>query len=32
MDLGINHNADFTKWVVSAGLLTDPFVLIDVGR
>jgi len=31
MDLGINHNADFTKWVVSAGLLTDPFVLIDVG-
>jgi len=31
MDLGINHNADFTKWVVSAGLLTEPFVLIDVG-
>jgi len=31
MDLGINHNADFTKWVVNAGLLTDPFVLIDVG-
>src|SRR5262245_66092359 len=31
MDLGINHNADFTKWVVSAGLLAEPFVLIDVG-
>ena len=31
MDLGINHNADFTKWVVSAGLLTEHFVLIDVG-
>jgi FkbM family methyltransferase len=31
MDLGINHNAHFTKWVVSAGLLTEPFVLIDVG-
>src|SRR5215467_5131791 len=31
MDLGINHNAAFTKWVVSAGLLTEPFVLIDVG-
>jgi FkbM family methyltransferase len=31
MDLGINHNADFTKWVVTAGLLTEPFVLIDVG-
>jgi len=31
MDLGINHNADFTKWMVSAGLLTEPFVLIDVG-
>jgi FkbM family methyltransferase len=31
MDLGINHNAEFTKWVVSAGLLTEPFVLIDVG-
>jgi FkbM family methyltransferase len=31
MDLGINHNADFTKWVVSAGLLREPLVLIDVG-
>jgi FkbM family methyltransferase len=31
MDLGINHNAGFTKWVVSAGLLREPFVLIDVG-
>src|SRR5262249_42596467 len=31
MDLGINHNADFTKWVVSAGLLAEPLVLIDVG-
>src|SRR5262249_43764500 len=31
MDLGVNHNADFTKWVVSAGLLAEPLVLIDVG-
>jgi FkbM family methyltransferase len=31
MDLARNRNAEFTKWVVSAGLLTDPFVLIDVG-
>jgi hypothetical protein len=26
-----NGNAEFTKWVVSAGLLTEPLVLIDVG-
>jgi hypothetical protein len=31
MDLAWNHKAEFTKWVVSAGLLTEPFVLIDVG-
>ncbi len=31
MELGINHNAEFTKWVVKAGLLTEPFVLVDVG-
>jgi len=31
MDLGFNRKAEFTKWVVSAGLLTEPFVLIDVG-
>jgi hypothetical protein len=31
MDLARNHNPEFTKWVVSAGLLTEPFVLIDVG-
>src|SRR5262249_55518130 len=31
MDLAWNRNADFTKWVVSAGLLREPFVLIDVG-
>ena len=31
MDLAWNRNAEFTKWVVSAGLLTEPFVVIDVG-
>jgi FkbM family methyltransferase len=31
MDLGYNRKAEFTKWVVNAGLLTEPFVLIDVG-
>jgi FkbM family methyltransferase len=31
MDLTRNRKAEFTKWVVSAGLLTEPFVLIDVG-
>ena len=31
MDFARNRNAEFTKWVVSAGLLTEPFVLIDVG-
>src|SRR6476469_9963395 len=31
MDLAVNHNAKFTNWVVSRGLLTEPFVLIDVG-
>src|ERR1700738_5210581 len=31
MDLAWNRNPEFTKWVVSAGFLTEPFVLIDVG-
>jgi len=31
MDLAFNRKAEFTKWVVSAGLLTEPYVLIDVG-
>jgi FkbM family methyltransferase len=31
VDLALNHNAEFTKWVVNRGLLTEPFVLIDVG-
>jgi FkbM family methyltransferase len=31
MDFAYNRNAEFTKWVVSAGLLTEPFVLVDVG-
>jgi FkbM family methyltransferase len=31
MDLGFNRKAEFTKWVVGAGLLTEPFILIDVG-
>jgi hypothetical protein len=29
MDFALNRSAEFTKWVVSAGLLTEPFVLID---
>jgi FkbM family methyltransferase len=31
MDLAWNRNPEFTKWVVSMGLLAEPFVLIDVG-
>src|ERR1700736_207979 len=31
MDLAWNRNPEFTKWVVSTGLVTEPFVLIDVG-
>jgi FkbM family methyltransferase len=31
MDFAYNRNAEFTKWVVNTGLLTEPFVLIDVG-
>jgi len=31
MDFRHNPKAEFTKWVVSAGLLSEPFVLIDVG-
>jgi FkbM family methyltransferase len=30
-DLALNRNAEFTKWAVSRGLVTEPFVLIDVG-
>jgi FkbM family methyltransferase len=31
MDLALNEQADFTRWVVGAGLLREPFVLVDVG-
>jgi hypothetical protein len=31
VDLTRNRNSEFTRWVVSAGLLNEPFVLIDVG-
>jgi FkbM family methyltransferase len=31
MDLALNEQADFTRWVVSERLLREPFVLIDVG-
>lgn len=31
MDLALNEQADFTKWVVGEGLLREPFVLVDVG-
>src|SRR5262249_27254557 len=31
VDLALNNNAAFSKWVVNRGLLTEPFVLIDVG-
>jgi FkbM family methyltransferase len=31
VDLAVNHNAKFTKWVVSTGLVTEPFVLMDIG-
>jgi FkbM family methyltransferase len=31
MDLCRNDTAEFTKWVVTAGLLREPFVLVDVG-
>src|SRR5260370_6167896 len=31
MDLALNDQADFTRWVVSEGLLRAPFVLVDVG-
>jgi FkbM family methyltransferase len=31
MDFALNPNAEFTKWVVNAELLAEPFVLIDVG-
>jgi len=32
MDLALNEQADFTRWVVSERLLREPFVLIDVGN
>jgi FkbM family methyltransferase len=31
MDLHFNTNAAFTDWVVKAGALHDPFVVLDVG-
>ncbi len=31
MDLALNEQADFTRWVVREGLLRQPFVLVDVG-
>ena len=31
MDIALNEQADFTRWVVSEGLLREPFVLVDVG-
>jgi len=31
MDLYFNEDAKFTKWVTAAGLLHEPFVLVDVG-
>ena len=31
MNLFTNANATFTNWVVKAGLLREPFVLVDVG-
>ncbi|HEY7243231.1 MAG TPA: FkbM family methyltransferase [Xanthobacteraceae bacterium] len=31
MDLAWNRNPEFTKWVVRTRLLTEPFVVIDVG-
>jgi hypothetical protein len=31
LNLFTNANAEFTNWVVKAGLLREPFVLVDVG-
>ena len=31
MNLFTNANAEFTDWVVKAGFLREPFVLVDVG-
>jgi FkbM family methyltransferase len=31
MELALNENAEFTKWVVREGLLGEAFVLVDVG-
>jgi FkbM family methyltransferase len=31
MDLHFNTESRFTKWIVGAGLLREPFVVIDVG-
>ena len=31
MNLFTNANAEFTNWVVKAGFLREPFVLVDVG-
>src|SRR5262249_19734503 len=32
LNLFTNANAEFTNWVVKAGFLREPFVLVDVGR
>jgi FkbM family methyltransferase len=31
VDFVLNPHPEFTKWVANAGLVTEPFVLIDVG-
>lgn len=31
MDIAFNSSAAFTRWVVKAGLLHEPFVVVDVG-
>jgi FkbM family methyltransferase len=31
MDLALNEQADFTRWVAGERLLREPFVLVDVG-
>src|SRR5262245_45967177 len=31
MDLALNEQADFTRWVAGEGFLREPFVLVDVG-
>src|SRR3954467_6187439 len=31
MDLRFNERCPFTRWAISAGLLREPFVVVDVG-